>query len=1152
MERADSTQEARTGEGDGGGSTEAGAATAPPRNKATSHEEIITKEYARVAKKQKLAYTKTQQCLDQLIAQLETTLKQIAPKEGATSEEEEQGAWRLPLMMAHQNLKKADLANKVKKEHREYHQVLSKFTRAVDKALSGNVAKAYRADLPLDRQLLNEAIVLHLYREGRFDIAEQLEKETNVSISEDLKELLHNMYQILNCMDQKNVEPALKWAEARRDTLSERGSSLEFDLHKLRFTSIVLGGNRMEALSYARTQFPPFADIYSSQVQRLVTSLLFADRIYNSPYADMYMESNWEKVKQRFVHDCCSLLGLPETSPLPTIVKGGCAILPEWIKMAEIMQNNKLHPWSSLTTLPVNNEYKELHYHSLFFCPVSKESCTSDNPPMLLICGHIISKTSLNKLPTRGTRARFKCPYCPTEQTEQNNQDQARHNERETGAPSLRNEATSFPPASLRPKSKRTGQRRGARIEEGPSLRFDRKGASLMVSRLFSALGDVLAPPVKSPLEDFRNHWRAIRHFYIDERDDVEGGEIMHHLNAMVRLLVEEGDEQEKEGIVGRQGPCLDYFLEERILQTWCALAERDTPPGVRKHVLVVLASVLSNSSSPLLHHMSVNRPLCKLLRHHAEMEHAELLNLIFILIKKLREEDSTLISFFFHFPEITEDADIEENSNSIEFPLFSGLVSRMDLEGFCGEQARHALLYCLQYFHVPIVTQFIVTRSTFPARMSELLGTYYEHALNVGEEQLENAMARFLEFLQFVFACLEQSEKDVQTLLTTELHRSFFETALAASLIQPEPEVASKAMSLLSKIIEESSSERSSPIFTRALLSFLFSDNKPSDNNETAASSHNFLRTTLVRRMDSVSERLSLHALSLFNQLFEMRDDFALRTLVLCDIHPLDRFLSSSEEQEKDIEFAVFMPPSSSPSSASSCSLSYLPDPSTIAAFLKLFPVCDSPSDGYDSYLSEAQTNIMASLHHHFHHNSLSSSESASNTTKVDSSHPSSPALKEGEPTTEPLFFWVLFNRLARFLDHSMESLLLLTNIITKLACYPDASLHTFLLHPTLCWRPQIRTLYNVMKQVSNEAEEKCKRKGIHVPEELRKAREQLSAQSLSKEEKAQVDFIQNLLIFEEFCKELSACGSLWSLLMPFSPHRHQPATPPITTIES
>ncbi|KAJ2392841.1 hypothetical protein GGI23_005137, partial [Coemansia sp. RSA 2559] len=61
----------------------------------------------------------------------------------------------------------------------------------------------------------------------------------------------------------------------------------------------------------------------------------------------------------------------------------------------------------------------EMRFHSVFACPVSKEQATGDNPPMMMPCGHVVCKASLDKL-ARGVRpgsiasGRFKCPYCPS------------------------------------------------------------------------------------------------------------------------------------------------------------------------------------------------------------------------------------------------------------------------------------------------------------------------------------------------------------------------------------------------------------------------------------------------------------------------------------------------------------------------------------------------------------------------------------------------------------------------------------------------------------------------------------------------------------------------------------------------------------------
>jgi len=71
-------------------------------------------------------------------------------------------------------------------------------------------------------------------------------------------------------------------------------------------------------------------------------------------------------------------------------------------------------------------------YHSVFVCPVSHEQTDEKNPPMLLKCGHAVSRNAMERMcatqywssrrgaPQDATRIKFKCPYCGEVQSKAN------------------------------------------------------------------------------------------------------------------------------------------------------------------------------------------------------------------------------------------------------------------------------------------------------------------------------------------------------------------------------------------------------------------------------------------------------------------------------------------------------------------------------------------------------------------------------------------------------------------------------------------------------------------------------------------------------------------------------------------------------------
>jgi len=127
-----------------------------------------------------------------------------------------------------------------------------------------------------------------------------------------------------------------------------------------------------------------------------------------SPYSAFLSTALWIDMSHDFTSVCCSLLGFSFESPLFTCVAAGGLSLPKHLKVASLLQGKSLK--FQPVELDLGHDYQ---FHPIFACPVSREQTTAENPPMLLSCGHVISKISMTKL-AKGN-ARLKCPYCPTE-----------------------------------------------------------------------------------------------------------------------------------------------------------------------------------------------------------------------------------------------------------------------------------------------------------------------------------------------------------------------------------------------------------------------------------------------------------------------------------------------------------------------------------------------------------------------------------------------------------------------------------------------------------------------------------------------------------------------------------------------------------------
>jgi hypothetical protein len=288
---------------------------------------------------------------------------------------------------------------------------------------------------------------MHLLREGHFDVARTFVDESkrlqpNIPIintpfsshvnpitldytNEHLHSQFNHMYHILHEIRvNHNLEPAIEWSRQNSKFLQSRGSNLEFDLCKVKFVSLFLGSVEsgdiemdqyqriLNATKYAELAFGRYYNNYGKEVRALLGAIPFHENIQESPFKHLFdLTDSWDHLATSFTKEFCSMLGLSAESPLLIATTAGSIAVPILQKVKTIMRTKKTE-WTTESELPVEIQLPtEYRFHSIFVCPVSKEQGTDKNPPMMMPCGHVICKDSLENV-SKGIT--FKCPYCPS------------------------------------------------------------------------------------------------------------------------------------------------------------------------------------------------------------------------------------------------------------------------------------------------------------------------------------------------------------------------------------------------------------------------------------------------------------------------------------------------------------------------------------------------------------------------------------------------------------------------------------------------------------------------------------------------------------------------------------------------------------------
>uniref|UniRef100_A0A8C3RBP2 Family with sequence similarity 160 member B2 n=1 Tax=Cyanoderma ruficeps TaxID=181631 RepID=A0A8C3RBP2_9PASS len=700
-----------------------------------------------------------------------------------------------------------------------------------------------------------------------------------------------------------------------------------------------------------------------------------------------------------------------------------------------------------------------------------------------------------------------------------------------------------------------------------------------MLSRLGALLQQAVETrePSVDLLEAFTEHWRGITGYYLEATDESVAArqtDIPWRLRQMLDILVYE----EKQRPAGETGPCLEFLLQHKLLETLGTLGKAEYPPGMRQQVLLFFSRALGQLQHPLLHYLNVHRPVQKLLQLSGDRlgcgTEKEEVQFVTVLCSKI-QQDPSLLPYILEGKSILNGRrapELQDNprEESLEHPPGTAASSppaqpspsRRDsnlvtcLVGLCRSKksrvalkARENVLLLAGLSQEAAVTCLVrgsalcqlltghlcdlysaVPAGTDPADVLAVdRASWRSQGDGTGDRGFpgKESLAEFLSWLDFVDELVMGAHPLVADAITEAVEEKFFQGILQPQLLQMSELAVLGATAVLTATVRQ----LRSPALLHRLVLFLLG---PHRHPETPGDTPHALRAQLIDRCDHLCDEISLASLRLFEELLRKPHEHVAHNLVLRNLEArayLQRGHHGPEERG---------PPETDPEEDG---LDLEEDPYFTDGFPDNFGATKNPSTAssptgkgqvsevVSSFLclvpEEAKTSscMEEGGYDTYVHDALGMVQ-ACRASAAPWGWPSSPrALESCHPGVafyEGHFLKVLFDRMSRILDQPYNLNLQVTSVLSHLAAFPHPHLHEYLLDPYLSLAPGCRSLFSVLVRVIGDLMQRLQR----VPQARAKlllVRRQLLG-LVPGEQMDHTVLFKGVVVLEEFCKELAA----------------------------
>uniref|UniRef100_A0A8C9ZM95 FHF complex subunit HOOK interacting protein 2 n=1 Tax=Sander lucioperca TaxID=283035 RepID=A0A8C9ZM95_SANLU len=462
---------------------------------------------------------------------------------------------------------------------------------------------------------------------------------------------------------------------------------------------------------------------------------------------------------------------------------------------------------------------------------------------------------------------------------------------------------------------------------------------------------EALAPSL--PLqEDFVYHWKAITHYYIETSDDkapVTDTNIPSHLEQMLDILTQEEGERES----GETGPCMEYLLHHKILETLYTLGKADCPPGMKQQVLTFYTKLLAHIRQPLLPHINVHRPVQKLIRLCGEVLAAptenEEIQFLCIVCSKLKQ-DPYLVDFFLEnkskrpdtktpggtevvkenvlAPDTgqsraEEQADPSSNhNNGNNYNLVTSLLNlTKSPDGRIVVKACEGLMLLVS-LPEPAAAKCLTENTELCELLTDRLVSFYKalpqsmdpldietvesvnwglDVYNLKEDAAvftgKRALISFLSWLDYCDQLIKEAQKSAAAVMAKAVREKFFVSVMEPQLMQTSEVGILTSTALLNRIIRQVTSDA----LLQEMIYFLLGEEREPETQATMA--QNPLRHRLIEHCDHLSDEISIMTLRLFEHLIQKPSQHILHSLLLRSLEERNYLENKPQEEREPLE---------------------------------------------------------------------------------------------------------------------------------------------------------------------------------------------------------------------------------------------------------